>query len=410
MSSTRQETELLELKKREQDEEVKIKPVFYLPFCLYLKDGDYLINQNSEEIILFLKKESPDVFDTRVGFKPIIPSEIPDDETKYSGRDENGKGFREITARELRNEEGAYCIENPLLCRGYELKNDKKGYFRFTKATVTLSLPKEERMNFPYIKKKALEVINRLIEVYRFITGDYYIERLTDSDIIYMYGNIGEMGENFWVHKNLIPFQPEKRLEEHEKIKKYLINNEQIPVEEELLLNAKDFLLKENYRMTIIESVTALEPTVEDFVKNKLSSMKINKIGNFMNKVTLFPRVGVMLKLFIDPNQFKHTIIDEICSTINIRNKIVHKKKIRVEKGEAEKAVKNIENLINFLATIKMQKQQLREKIREEREREWIREALRARKFSGIETFEQGLSLIDFAMRIAKNAKHRKNT
>jgi len=55
-------------------------------------------------------------------------------------------------------------------------------------------------------------------------------------------------------------------------------------------------------------------------------------------------------------------------------------------------------------------KEQLREKIKEEREREWIREALRARKFSGIETFEQGLSLIDFAMRIAKNAKHRRNT
>ena len=52
-----------------------------------------------------------------------------------------------------------------------------------------------------------------------------------------------------------------------------------------------------------------------------------------------------------------------------------------------------------------MQKQQLREKIREEREREWIREALRARKFSNIETFEQGLNLIDFAMRSAKNAK-----
>jgi len=57
-----------------------------------------------------------------------------------------------------------------------------------------------------------------------------------------------------------------------------------------------------------------------------------------------------------------------------------------------------------------MKKEELREKIREEREREWIREALRARKFSGIETFEQGLNLIDFAMRIAKNAKHRRNT
>jgi hypothetical protein len=44
--------------------------------------------------------------------------------------------------------------------------------------------------------------------------------------------------------------------------------------------------------------------------------------------------------------------------------------------------------------------------LREEREREWIREALRASKFSGIETFEQGLNLIDFAMRLVKNAKH----
>jgi hypothetical protein len=57
-----------------------------------------------------------------------------------------------------------------------------------------------------------------------------------------------------------------------------------------------------------------------------------------------------------------------------------------------------------------MKKEELRARIKEEREREWIREALRARKFSGIETFEQGLSLIDFAMRIAKNAKYRKNT
>ena len=57
-----------------------------------------------------------------------------------------------------------------------------------------------------------------------------------------------------------------------------------------------------------------------------------------------------------------------------------------------------------------MEKQQLREKIKEEREREWIKEALRARKFSGIETFEQGLSLIDFAIRAAKNAKHQRNT
>ena len=53
-----------------------------------------------------------------------------------------------------------------------------------------------------------------------------------------------------------------------------------------------------------------------------------------------------------------------------------------------------------------MKKEELREGVREERERAWIREALRARQFSNIETFEQGLSLIDFAIRVAKNAEH----
>jgi len=53
-----------------------------------------------------------------------------------------------------------------------------------------------------------------------------------------------------------------------------------------------------------------------------------------------------------------------------------------------------------------MKKEELREKIREEREKERIRDALRARRFSNIKTFEQGLSLIDFAIRVARNAKH----
>ncbi len=53
-----------------------------------------------------------------------------------------------------------------------------------------------------------------------------------------------------------------------------------------------------------------------------------------------------------------------------------------------------------------MKKEELRARIKEEREKGWIREALRARKFSEIETFEQGLNLIEFAMRISKNAKH----
>jgi len=45
-----------------------------------------------------------------------------------------------------------------------------------------------------------------------------------------------------------------------------------------------------------------------------------------------------------------------------------------------------------------MNKKAFREKVRKIREKELVRDAIRARKFSGAETFEQGLDLIRFAL------------
>lgn len=56
-----------------------------------------------------------------------------------------------------------------------------------------------------------------------------------------------------------------------------------------------------------------------------------------------------------------------------------------------------------------MDKKEFRRKVKEQRERESIRDAVRARKFTGEETFQQGLDLIRFAMEIhraGKSAKH----
>lgn len=55
-----------------------------------------------------------------------------------------------------------------------------------------------------------------------------------------------------------------------------------------------------------------------------------------------------------------------------------------------------------------METEELRKRIRETNEKELIREALRARKFSGISTLRQGMDLIDFALRI-KRAQHEKD-
>lgn len=50
----------------------------------------------------------------------------------------------------------------------------------------------------------------------------------------------------------------------------------------------------------------------------------------------------------------------------------------------------------------KKELQKLRQEVKKRTEREYIRDAIRARKFSGIETLNQGIDLINFALKINK--------
>ncbi len=47
---------------------------------------------------------------------------------------------------------------------------------------------------------------------------------------------------------------------------------------------------------------------------------------------------------------------------------------------------------------------ELRRKVKETSEKDLIREAIRARDFSGADTLRQGMNLIDFALRVNKGA------
>jgi len=51
-----------------------------------------------------------------------------------------------------------------------------------------------------------------------------------------------------------------------------------------------------------------------------------------------------------------------------------------------------------------MNLKEIRRKTKETSEKELIREAIRARKFSGVDTLRQGMNLIDFALKVNKGA------
>ncbi len=56
-----------------------------------------------------------------------------------------------------------------------------------------------------------------------------------------------------------------------------------------------------------------------------------------------------------------------------------------------------------------MDVEKFRKKVQMRREKEWIREAVRARKFSNQKTFQQGLALIKFGLEINEAGKHAKH-
>ncbi len=66
--------------------------------------------------------------------------------------------------------------------------------------------------------------------------------------------------------------------------------------------------------------------------------------------------------------------------------------------GEVSKSV------LNAGRSCDMKIDELRRKVKETTEKELIREALRARSFSGADTLRQGMNLIDFALRMNKGA------
>lgn len=60
--------------------------------------------------------------------------------------------------------------------------------------------------------------------------------------------------------------------------------------------------------------------------------------------------------------------------------------------------------VLNAGRSCDMKKDELRRKVKETSEKDLIREAIRARGFSGADTLRQGMNLIDFALRVNKGA------
>lgn len=103
---------------------------------------------------------------------------------------------------------------------------------------------------------------------------------------------------------------------------------EELPSEIEFLVNAREYLNNNNFRLALIESVIGLELALTKYIQNyfiiekKYTKSKISKFLN--NNFDLSTRLSIIPILTLDKISLEKIEFDKINKGVNWRNKIIH--------------------------------------------------------------------------------------
>ncbi len=212
-------------------------------------------------------------------------------------------------------------------------------------------------------KETALRYLNRFIEVVRYVTGEYWVEPARYQDILsyeafywdgkkrYSAGlTLLETGVGGLVVGNVHPYQLEK--EKSDKLNDILTNESELDASKVFILNAKDSCLQEDFRLAMVETVTALEIVLYRFIRLQGKKMKIRKedLEHFIIDVGLTGNIDVVLRMLTHGlEQIGEGTIRTCKGAIRIRNKILHEGLRDISSTDTEKRVIAVEQMIAYL-------------------------------------------------------------
>ena len=246
-----------------------------------------------------------------------------------------------------------------LIGKNVEKEKDNMGYFRYTKIVIAMntSFTKEDFSNdtqaiLVETRKGTLEIINRLIEVYRFVTREEYIEKLGKveiTDIQFLEPNICFM-PSYGINNGIGDAKMCHSLKKIVEIEDALKNDITVPLYETLILNAESVFNKRQFKFAIVESFQAFEIFLENFLLEKFSQsglnekeayQKITERQNWMTterlKKVLYDAIGHRLT---DNSQLWQKWYDNYDL---IRNEVIHHNKEVAEEKAREVLDTNLE-------------------------------------------------------------------
>ena len=237
---------------------VPIAVRFALPYCLYLENGTYIVQVDGTPIQI---------------------------DTQKVWRNSEGASNDDAVAEGTRYFNEGHLIGAPiggdeatgLVGKNMEFAGDRTGYFRYTRMVIGLTYPADTppQEKGGRIAQMAVATANALIDAYRYVSGRAYLPRLRIADLRFMeiqYPLTGEVEYVGLFTRGLRIAVVNDGHAIHDQLRQMTQGGEGVPIHVDLLLASIRAVWETDYRLAVIEAVSALEV----FVDTRLYSSLVN--------------------------------------------------------------------------------------------------------------------------------------
>jgi len=219
-----------------------------------------------------------------------------------------------------------------------EMDRDTNGQFRYSKLKIFFdtqhqnlgSAPKSEMMAArDEAVRMALKIVNRVIDVYRYITKEDFVQRLGSihvTDLYFAQHDVGIHGASFGGGiRDAIMNRTKREIEE---IATTLKVQSELPVAELLFLDAQAALSSDRYVLAVIHAFQGLEVFVEEFLYQRFAAqgMPPDAIERIVAPRRTKERLKEVLSQATGHSLAEnHELWDRFCLIYDqVRNKLIH--------------------------------------------------------------------------------------
>jgi hypothetical protein len=329
-----------------------------LPFSLLrLPEGSYELKENQHTYKFVIKRiiRNPEVAKDLTGWTPVGNIDIIADRF---GRFSYSRIEIQIPYRIIDVEMWDY------FCPNCKLEVDKNTTM-CSACSAEFTSEKSRRPPHKKAKIKAIEIINKFLDAYRFFFRDYFIEHIRYDDIISfeIEYKLSDGTKASWQEAFDISYDGSVKtgslVADEESVKKFRTflskPEERMILRDYLLSSSANRISTEEYHLSILEAVIALEISLSDYIMKKMANLQLPKDKNkaFLMYIGAYGNLKVILRLLTkDEPQLSDTIYKECEEAITKRNKIMHEAKTSATYGEAKKILWNTKKMIEYISNL----------------------------------------------------------